>query len=84
MTYTSEDNNVEKYILTETELHALLQDHKCLEALQAYGVNGWHSYTDAINDEEYTVTDADFANYTRIGIAECFSINTVKSDRVEE
>jgi len=85
MTYTSEDNVMEeKYILTESELRCLLQDHKCLEALQAYGVNGWHSYTDAVNDEKYTVTDADFEDYPRIGIVECWSVNGGKNTGVEE
>lgn len=61
---------MEKYILTETELRLLLQDQKCLEALQAYGVDNWDGYEEAINDEEYTVTDADFEDYNRIGSAE--------------
>lgn len=73
---------MKKYILTESELGLLLQDQKCLEALQAYGVDNWEGYEEAINDEEYEVTDDDFADYTRIGMDECFEINTNK--RVEE
>jgi hypothetical protein len=61
---------MKKYILTEAELRLLLQDQKCLEALQAYGVDNWDGYEEAINDEEYTVTAADFEDYNRIGIAE--------------
>ena len=48
---------MKKYILTESELRLLLQDQKCLEALQAYGVDNWDGYEEAINDEEYTVTE---------------------------
>ncbi len=55
---------MKKYLLTETELQSLLEDRKLLESLLAYGVNGWHSYTDALMDEDYTVTAADFAGYT--------------------
>ena len=54
---------MKKYILTESELRLLLQDQKCLEALQAYGVDNWESYEEAISDEEYTVTDDDLAEY---------------------
>ena len=54
---------MKKYILTESELKLLLQDQKCLEALQAYGVDNWESYEEAISDEEYTVTDDDLAEY---------------------
>ena len=55
---------LKKYILTESELRLLLQDQKCLEALQAYGVDNWEGYEEAINDEEYAVTDDDLAEYT--------------------
>lgn len=48
---------MKKYILTESELRLLLQDQKCLEALQSYGVDNWDGYEEAISDEEYTVTD---------------------------
>lgn len=54
---------MKKYILTESELRLLLQDQKCLEALQAYGVDNWDGYEEAINDEECTVTDDDLAEY---------------------
>lgn len=54
---------MKKYILTESELRLLLQEQKCLEALQAYGVDNWDGYEEAINDEEYTVTDDVLAEY---------------------
>ena len=54
---------MKKYILTESELRLLLQDQKCLDALQSYGVDNWDGYEEAINDEEYTVTDDDLAEY---------------------
>lgn len=73
---------MKKYILTESELELLLQDQKCLEALQAYGVDNWEGYEEAINDEEYEVTGDDFAGYTRIDMDERFDISTNK--RVEE
>lgn len=74
---------MEKYILTESELQALLQDQKRLEALEAYGVNNWDGYEEAINDEEYAVTDDDLAEYPRMGIFECWSVNGGKSTGVE-
>lgn len=75
---------MEKYVLTESELQTLLQDHKRLEALEAYGVDNWYGYEDAMNDEEYEITDEDFAKYPRIGIVECWSVNGGKSTGVEE
>lgn len=75
---------MEKYILTEAELRLLLQDQKCLESLHAYGVDNWEGYEEAINDEEYTVTDDDFEGYARIGIVECWSVNGGKSTGGEE
>lgn len=68
-----------KYILTESELHELLQCRNHLEALQEYGVDNWDGYEEAMNDEEFEVTDDDFAEYSRI-----FSISTAKSTWVEE
>ena len=64
---------MKKYILTESELKLLLQDRKCLEALQAYGVDNWDSYEEAISDEEYTVTDDDLAEYA--ASQECYTDN---------
>ena len=75
---------MKKYILTESELRLLLQDQKCLEALQAYGVDNWDGYEEAINDEEYTVTDDDLAGYTHIGTTECSSISNTENTGVEE
>lgn len=70
---------MEKYILTETELLELLEDQKRLEALEAYGVDNWGGYEEAMNDEEFEVTDDDFAAYPRISITDRLSVNTVKS-----
>lgn len=57
---------MKKYILTESELRLLLQDQKCLEALQAYGVDNWEWYEEAINDEEFEVTPEDFEEYEEL------------------
>lgn len=73
-----------RYILTETELQTLLQNHKRLEALEAYGVDNWFGYEEAMNDEEYEVTDKDFAKYPRIDITDRLSVNADKSTVVEE
>ena len=73
-----------KYILTETELRDLLQDQKRLEALEAYGVNNWYGYEEAMNDEEYEVTYNDLAGYTRIGTTECSSTSNTENTRVEK
>lgn len=50
-----------------------MQDRKCLEALQAYGVDNWDGYEEAINDEECTVTDDDLAEYA--ASQECYTDN---------
>lgn len=55
---------MKKYILTEAELRVLLQNTKYLEALHAYGVYNWDWYKKAIHDEDYNVTDKDFAEYS--------------------
>lgn len=73
-----------KYILTEAELQALLQDQKRLEALLSYGVDNWDGYEEAMNDEEYEVTYNDLAGYTRIGATECSSISNTENTGVEE
>lgn len=73
-----------KYILTESELHELLQARNRLEALHAYGVDNWEGYEEAINDEEYEVTDDDLAAYPRIDITDRLSVNADKNTGVEE
>lgn len=73
-----------RYILTETELHTLLQACNRLEALQEYGVDNWDGYEEAMNDEEFEVTDEDFAKYPRIGITDRLSVNADKSTGVKE
>lgn len=73
-----------KYILTETELRDLLQDQKRLEALEAYGVDNWYGYEEAMNDEEYEVTYNDLVGYTHIGTAKDISISNTKNTEVEE
>lgn len=73
---------MKKYILTESELRLLLQYRKCLEALQAYGVDNWQGFEEAINDEEYLVTDADYDEYTCI--SECANNNSAKLLKEQE
>ena len=52
--------------LTDKELFELLKDQQQLYALQAYGVDNWDGYEEAINDEEFEVTPEDFEKYEEL------------------
>lgn len=54
------------YKLSDKELFFLLEDRQQLYALQCYGVNNWDGYEEAVNDEEFEVTEEDFDIFEKI------------------
>lgn len=54
------------YRLSDKELLALLEDRQQLYALQCHGVDNWDGYEEAINDEEFKVSEEDFDDFEKI------------------
>ena len=51
------------YRLSDKELLFLLKARNQLYALHAYGVDNWDGYEEAVNDEEFEVTEDDFDSF---------------------
>lgn len=60
MTEEKKEKKEKKYVLTEGELSALIEDRLILEALENGGVDNWKWYQESLGDSPYLNEDGEW------------------------